>query len=121
MKRRAAARAKKTFTDDRIATRREFPRARQAHCGTCFQIERCNRVIFDFVRAGEYWLALGEKTARHACDFWGPQIPKCDVDEMNAQIDNTTAARKISVIEPWFVGPVGVMEHQIDREDVAQL
>src|SRR5436190_796022 len=40
-----------------------------------------------------------------------------EIDEMNAQIDQTSAARFRGVVEPWLVGTVGVVKHEIGGVD----
>ena len=40
---------------------------------------------------------------------------------MDAEIDDAATARERAVVEPRFVGSIGVVERQIDGEDLAQL
>src|SRR5688572_2648897 len=57
----------------------------------------------------------------HSRDVREIERPQSEVYQVNTQIDDTTTAGNLTVIEPLFVRAVSIVENQIHREDSSQL
>src|SRR5690606_448792 len=100
--------------DIRVLAGIQVPRTRDDHLRTRLQQKPHRRVVLDVVRACS--LRLGVKPAADSFDFGETQGPKRKVDKVGAEIHQTPATRKLTVVKPCLVGAIGVVERQVDSE-----
>src|SRR5690606_4449369 len=96
------------------------PGAGQANVGAAGEIEAGDGVVLDFGRAGRERLSVGIKARGDSFDGGEIEHPQGEIGEMDAEVDHAAAAREGAVVEPGLVGPIGVVEGQIDCEDLAK-
>src|SRR2546429_7375436 len=48
------------------------------------------------------------------------QYPERKIDQVNAQIDQTTSTGKLAIVKPGLVRPIGIVKCQFHREHVAK-
>ncbi len=107
--------------DDGVAAGLQAPRAGELHGGAGLEREGRDRVILDPVVPAAERLAAGEQPCRQVGDRGEAEHPQGEVDEVDAEIHDAAAARERRIVEPRLVGPVGVVEDEIDRVDAPQL
>src|SRR5882724_10766240 len=106
--------------DDRILSRGEPPRTGDTHRSTRSQLHLGKRVVFQLAHWLAQRLSLGVQPAGHILDLGIPQSEQRQIQQMDAQIHDTTTARLLSIVEPGFIRAVGIVEHEVGRINIAE-
>jgi hypothetical protein len=96
------------------------PRTAQPHDGAVGLNEFRVSEIFEFALPALHRLALREQTAAHSFDSRHVLQPEREVQQVHAQVEQTSAAGQTAIATPGFVRPIRIVKSQIDGDDLSQ-
>src|SRR5882672_975005 len=106
--------------DDAILARGQPPRAGELDAGPVRERELGGTVVLALLLTPER-LAAREQPAGDAVDRRKVERPEREVGEVDAQVHQAPAPGEPGIVEPGLVRAVGVVEHEVDCVDLAEL